>query len=75
MGSLQQLIQVDSLLAFIRRLLTVENTTQKLEQLSHTITEVFQLAPPPSNKHMNHREMGNLEPSESLQSKSKIVYA
>jgi len=72
-GSLQQLIQVDSLLAFIRRLLTVENPTQKLEQLSHTITEVFQLAP--SNKHMNHRELGNLEPSESLQSKSKIVYA
>lgn len=72
-GSLQQLIQVDSLLAFIRRLLTVENPTQKLEQLSHTITEVFQLAP--SNKHMNHREMGNLEPSESLKSKSEIIYA
>ncbi len=49
-GSLHQRIQVESLLAFLRRLLTVENPIEKLEQLSQTITEVFQLAP--SNKHM-----------------------
>ncbi|OAD23272.1 hypothetical protein THIOM_000899 [Candidatus Thiomargarita nelsonii] len=73
MGSLQQLIQVDSLLAFIRRLLTVENPTEKLEQLSHAITEVFQLAP--SNKHMNHRILSNTNPSEYLKSKGEIVCA
>lgn len=73
MGSLQQLIPVDSLLAFIRRLLIVENPSEKLEQLSHTLTEVFQLAP--SNKHMNHRKFGNLEPSESLIYKGKMVCA
>jgi uncharacterized ParB-like nuclease family protein len=72
-GSLQQRIQVDSLLAFIRRLLTVENPTEKLEQLSQTMTEVFQLAP--SNKHMNHRELGKLEPCESLKYKGQTACA
>ena len=72
-GSLQQFIQVDSLLMFIRRLLTVENPTKKLEQLSQTLTEVFQLAP--SDKHMNHRQLGRLEPSDSLKYKGQIVWA
>lgn len=72
-GSLQQVIQVESLLAFIRRLLTVENPTEKLEHLSQTLTEVFQLAS--SNKHMNHRELGNLEPSPFLKYKGEIVCA
>jgi hypothetical protein len=71
-GSLQR-IQVDSLLVFIRRLLTIENPTEKLEQLSQTMLEVFQLAP--SKKPMNHQELGKLEPSESLKYKDQTAYA
>ena len=65
--------KVNSLLTFIRRLLTLENPTEKFEQLSQTLTKVFQLAP--SNKHMNHRELGKLEPSESLKYKREMAYA
>ena len=72
-GSLRQRIQVESLLAFIRRLLRVENPTGQLEQLSQTITEVFQLSP--SKKHMNNRELGRLEPSKSLKYKGQTTYA
>ena len=61
------------MLTFIRRLLTLENPTEKFEQLSQTLTKVFQLAP--SNKHMNHRELGKLEPSESLKYKREMAYA
>jgi len=64
---------VESLLAFIRSLLAVGNCDEKLEQLSKTITEIFQLAP--SSKHMNHREFGRLEPSESLKYKGEMVFA
>lgn len=72
-GSLRQRIQVESLLAFIRRLLRVENSTAQLEQLSQTITKVFQLLP--SKKHMNNRELGRLEPSKSLKYKAQTAYA
>jgi len=58
---------VDSLLALAQRLLAAANPIEKLEQLSQTMIEVFQLAP--SNKHMNHRELGKLEPSDSLKYK------
>jgi len=70
-GSLLRRIQVESLLAFIRRLLRVENPTAQLEQWSQIITQVFQLTP--STKHMNHRKFGRLEPSESLKYKSTIA--
>jgi len=63
-GSLQQKTQVDSLLAFIRRLLSSENPEAKFEQLSQTLEEVFQLHH--SKKHMNTRELGRLEPTPSL---------
>jgi hypothetical protein len=66
-GSLLRRIQVESWLMFIRQLLKVENPTDQLEPLSQTITEVFQWAP--SQKHMNHRGLGRLEPSESLKYK------
>lgn len=73
-GSLQQRIQVDSLLAFLRRLLIVENPTEKLEQLSQTLIEVFRL--PPSKKHMSsHETLGHLEPSESLKYKAQKACA
>lgn len=73
-GSLQQRIRVDSLLAFLRRLLIVENPTEKLEQLSQTLTEVFQLAT--SKKQMNsHETLGNLDPSESLKYKGQNACA
>lgn len=58
-GSLRQKTQVDSLLAFINRLLLVENPAAKIEPLSETLKEVFQLAP--SKKHMNNRNLGRLE--------------
>jgi hypothetical protein len=57
-------------LALAQRLLIVENPIEKLEQLSHTLTEVCKEAP--SNKHMNHRELGKLEPSESLKYKASL---
>ncbi|RKZ93334.1 MAG: hypothetical protein DRR19_01410 [Candidatus Parabeggiatoa sp. nov. 1] len=60
-------------MALAQRLLIVENPIEKLEQLSQTLTEVFQLAP--SNKPMNHRELGKLEPSESLKYKGQVVCA
>lgn len=63
-GSLRQKTQVDSLIAFIRRLLLVDDPATKLEQLSKTLEEVFQLAP--SKKHMNNRPLGRLERTESL---------
>jgi len=72
-GSLQQKTQVDSLLAFIRRLLTAEDPKAKIEQLSSTLEELFQLAG--SKKHLNTRELGRLEPTPSLKYRALVAEA
>lgn len=72
-GSLQQKTQVESLLAFIRRLLTTENPEAKFEQLTNTLEELFQLAD--SKKHMNTRELGRLEPTPSLKYRALVASA
>ncbi len=72
-GSLLRRIQVESWLAWIRRLLTMTHPTEQLERLSQTITEVFQLLP--SRKQMNSRELGRLEITKSLKYKAQTACA
>jgi len=72
-GSLRQQTQVDSLLTFMRRLLAMENPQEKLEQMSQSLTEVFQLAP--SSKHLNNQDLGRMEPTESLRHRAQIACA
>ena len=67
-GSLQRHAQMDALLEFIRSLLKENNPSQKLEELNQKIKEVFQLIP--SEKHMNGRDLGRLEPSALLKYKA-----
>jgi hypothetical protein len=63
-GRLLRRIQVESGLAWLRRLLTMTNLIEQLERLSQTIMEIFQLVP--SKRHMSSRELGRLETTESL---------
>ena len=72
-GSLQQKTQVDSLLAFIRRLLSAENPEAKFQQLTTTLEEWFQLAD--SKKRMNTRELGHLEQTPSLKYRALLAEA
>lgn len=66
-GSLLEKIRVESLLLFIRDLLTLDNPQAELERLSSAVKEVFQLTS--SKKHMNNRDLGRLEATPSLKYK------
>jgi hypothetical protein len=71
-GSLQQRTRMESLLALIRDLLSADNPEEKLNLLTKTLEDVFQLAP--SKKHMNNRDLGRLEPTGSLAYRAKMAY-
>ena len=64
MGSLQPRTRVDDLLACIRELIVADNPGEQCNRLSQAVDEVFQRAP--SNKHLNNRELGRLEPTPTL---------
>ncbi|NJO17026.1 MAG: hypothetical protein HC877_15175 [Thioploca sp.] len=70
-GSLLRRIQVESGLAWIRRLLATTNPIEQLERLSRTLTDVFQLVP--SKKHMSSRKWCRLETTESLKYKGQAA--
>jgi len=63
-GSLQRKNFVPSLLVFIRELLQAPNPENKLNLLSQTVDKLFEFAD--SKKHMNHRNLGRLEPTPKL---------
>ena len=63
-GSLLQTVRIESLLDFIRSLLSDQNPEQRLELLSKTLKDVFLLNP--SKKHMIGRDLGRLEATPSL---------
>ena len=63
-GSLRNRVQVESLLTFIRELITAENPAQELQHLAHQLQEQFELNL--SSKHLGHREWGRLEPTPAL---------
>lgn len=55
-GSLGERIKVECLLQFIRKLLTSCNPEEKLDLLTKSVRNIFQLAP--SKKHMINRDLG-----------------
>ena len=63
-GSLQRKSQIDILLKFVDRLLQNENPSEKLKELSEVVKDVFKLMP--SSKHMVGRDLGTLQPTDSL---------
>lgn len=70
-GSLLRRIQVESGLAWFRRLLTTTNPIEQLERLSQAIIDVFQLVP--AKKHMSSREWCRLETTKSLKYKGQTA--
>jgi hypothetical protein len=67
-GSLQQRVCWESLLAFIDSLFASDNPQARIELLSKTLKDVFRLNP--SQKHMNGRDLGRLDPTPSLASRA-----
>jgi hypothetical protein len=63
-GSLIEKVKVENLLQFIGKLVSSEDPQQKLERLTETVQEVFELAP--SKKHMVGRDLGRLESTPTL---------
>ncbi len=72
-GSLRERTRVECLLEFIRELILQDNPQEKLDRLRRVVEEVFQLQP--SKKHMNHRDLGRLEPTPALQYWAERAYA
>jgi hypothetical protein len=70
-GSLLEKSRVESLLLFIRDLLTSTNPQMELECLSEAVKEIFQLNP--SKKHMNNKDLGRLEATPSLKHKAQTA--
>lgn len=68
-GSLRDKTRVECLLEFIRDLLSAPDPQEKLNLLTETVENVFQLAP--SKKHMGGRDLGRLEPTPSLKYRAK----
>jgi hypothetical protein len=71
-GSLIEKTRVEALLSFIHSLLTADNPQQKLALLSKAIDDVFHLAP--SKKHLFGRDLGRLEPSNSLFYRARVAF-
>jgi hypothetical protein len=63
-GSLIEKVKVENLLQFIGKLVSSEDPQQKLERLTETVQEVFELAP--SKKHMVGRDLGRMESTPTL---------
>jgi hypothetical protein len=63
-GSLQRKSQMDVLLEFIKKLLEHPSPGEKFKELGELINDTFQLMP--SDKHMVGKNLGNLEPTPSL---------
>jgi hypothetical protein len=72
-GSLLEKTKLESLIEFIRTLVSEGNLQLKLQQLSESIAHVFKLAP--SDKHMCHRKLGNLEAAPGLKHRAKVCVA
>lgn len=72
-GSLLEKTKLMSLLEFIRNLVSEGDVKEKLCQLTESIKHYFTLAP--SGKHMNHRNLGRLEPTPGLKHRAKVCLA
>jgi hypothetical protein len=72
-GSLLEKIKLESFLDIIRSLVNESNPHLKLQQLSESIDHFFTLAP--SDKHMSHRDLGNLKPTPGLKHRVRVCSA
>ena len=63
-GSLLRMIQMETLLQYIERLLRSANPAEQLIRLASLVGEFFALQP--SGKHMSGRNLGRLAPTPSL---------
>lgn len=63
-GSLLRKARIESIVEFIRPMVTSEEGHEQIEQLSQKVEELFRLQE--SSKHMSGRESGHQEPSPSL---------
>lgn len=72
-GSLLEKTKLESFLEFIRDLVSKGDLQLKLQRLSDSIEEFFVLAP--SEKHMSHRDLGNLEATPGLKHRAKVCAA
>jgi len=63
-GSLQQTIQMEALLAGIKRIVHAPNPAKQLALLAQSVKDFFILRP--SSKHMSGKDLGRLEPTSSL---------
>jgi hypothetical protein len=72
-GSLLEKTKLMSLLEFIRNLVSEGDVQEKLRLLTEAVDHFFKLAP--SDKHMNHRDLGKLEPTPGLRHRAKLCLA
>jgi hypothetical protein len=63
-GSLRQRIQGDTLVEFVRSVVTAENVADRLAQLADQVRTWFPLAP--SGKHLSGRDLGRQKPTPAL---------
>ena len=63
-GSLRAQLRFDSLCQFIRQLLEAEDPKSQLDECMKQLHKTMKLSP--SGKHLNGRDLGQLEPAESL---------
>lgn len=63
-GSLQQTIQMEALLAGIKRIVHTPHPAKQLALLAQSVKDFFILRP--SSKHMSGKDLGRLEPTSSL---------
>jgi hypothetical protein len=70
-GSLQELVKVESLLQCVCQIVSSEDPQSKFEQFARRLEEVF--TPASSTKHMVGRDLGRLEPTPSLVYRAKVV--
>ncbi len=72
-GSLLEKTKLLSFLEFIRHLVSEGDVQEKLRLLAEAIDHFFTLSP--SDKHMNHRHLGKLEPTPGLKHRAKACLA
>ncbi|MBF0299725.1 MAG: transposase [Oligoflexia bacterium] len=69
-GSLIRRCKVDAFVQFILNILEMEEPEKFLKNIESGVKEIYQLQP--SEKHMNSRDLGRMEPTPHLKYKAKV---